>query len=53
LKGSVLLALGEDRMPDAQGLQALRGLMRELIRFHLGGVELRAWRVLRGALTRR
>ncbi|RUL66102.1 DNA repair protein RecO [Dyella dinghuensis] len=53
LKGSVLLALGEDRMPDAQGLQALRGTMRELIRFHLGGVELRAWRVLRGALTRR
>jgi len=27
--------------------------MRELIRFHLGGVELRAWRVLSGALTRR
>jgi DNA repair protein RecO (recombination protein O) len=53
LKGSVLLALSEDRMPDAQGLQALRGMMRELIRFHLGGVELRAWRVLRGALTRR
>jgi DNA repair protein RecO (recombination protein O) len=53
LKGSVLLALGEDRMPDAHGLQALRGLMRELIRFHLGGIELRAWRVLRGALTRR
>jgi DNA repair protein RecO (recombination protein O) len=53
LKGAVLLALGDDRMPDAQGLQALRGMMRELIRFHLGGVELRAWRVLRGALTRR
>jgi DNA repair protein RecO (recombination protein O) len=53
LKGSILLALGEDRMPDVHGLQALRGLMRELIRFHLGGVELRAWRVLRGALTRR
>jgi DNA repair protein RecO (recombination protein O) len=53
LSGSVLLALGEDRMPDVQGLQALRGVMRELIRFHLGGVELRAWRVLRGALTRR
>jgi DNA repair protein RecO (recombination protein O) len=53
LKGSVLLALGDDRMPDPPGLQALRGMMRELIRFHLGGVELRAWRVLRGALTRR
>jgi DNA repair protein RecO (recombination protein O) len=53
LKGSVLSALAEDRMPDVQGLQALRGMMRELIRFHLGGVELRAWRVFRGALARR
>lgn len=53
LRGDDLLALLEDRMPDAQGLHALRGMMRELIRFHLGGVELRAWRVLRGALTRR
>ena len=53
LRGDDLLALLNDRMPDAQALQALRGMMRELIRFHLGGVELRAWRVLRGALTRR
>jgi DNA repair protein RecO (recombination protein O) len=53
VRGSDLLALHDDRMPDAQGLHALRGMMRELIRFHLGGVELRAWRVLRGALTRR
>jgi DNA repair protein RecO (recombination protein O) len=53
VRGSDLLSLQEDRMPDAQGLHALRGMMRELIRFHLGGVELRAWRVLRGALTRR
>ncbi|HUB92007.1 MAG TPA: DNA repair protein RecO [Dyella sp.] len=53
VRGSDLLALHEDRMPDAQGLHALRGMMRELIRFHLGGVELRAWRVLRSALTRR
>jgi len=53
LRGSDLLALQEDRPPDAQGLHALRDMMRELIRFHLGGVELRAWRVLRGALTRR
>jgi len=51
--GSDLSALQDDRMPDAQGLHALRGMMRELIRFHLGGVELRAWRVLRGGLTRR
>jgi DNA repair protein RecO (recombination protein O) len=53
LRGNDLLALQEDRRPDAQGLHALRDMMRELIRFHLGGVELRAWRVLRGALTRR
>lgn len=53
LRGNDLLSLLEDRMPDAQGLHALRGMMRELIRFHLGGVELRAWRVLRGALARR
>ncbi|GAB2571076.1 DNA repair protein RecO [Dyella jejuensis] len=53
LRGGDLRALLEDRMPDPQGLHALRGMMRALIRFHLGGVELRAWRVLRGALTRR
>ena len=53
VRGDDLSALLEDRQPDAQGLHALRGMMRELIRFHLGGVELRAWRVLRGALARR
>lgn len=53
VRGSDLLALLEDRMPEAHGLSALRNLMRELIRFHLGGVELRAWRVLRGGLSRR
>ena len=53
VRGGDLLALREDRMPEAQGLHALRGMMRELIRFHLGGGELRAWRVLRGPLTRR
>jgi DNA repair protein RecO (recombination protein O) len=53
LRGSDLLSLQQDVLPDAQGLHALRGMMRELIRFHLGGVELRAWRVLRGALSRR
>jgi DNA repair protein RecO (recombination protein O) len=53
VRGSDLLALQQDCMPDAQGLHALRGMMRALIRFHLGGVELRAWRVLRGALVRR
>ncbi|MBE1161162.1 DNA repair protein RecO [Dyella acidiphila] len=53
VRGSDLQLLQQDRAPDAQGLHALRGMMRELIRFHLGGVELRAWRVLRGAITRR
>ncbi|HUA79198.1 MAG TPA: DNA repair protein RecO [Dyella sp.] len=53
VRGDDLSALLEDRRPNAQGLHALRGMMRELIRFHLGGVELRAWRVLRGALARR
>jgi DNA repair protein RecO (recombination protein O) len=53
VRGGDLLALHEDRMPDAQGLHAMRGMMRELIRFHLGGGELRAWRVLRGPLMRR
>lgn len=53
VRGNDLLSLREDRLPDTPGLHALRGMMRELIRFHLGGVELRAWRVLRGALTRR
>jgi DNA repair protein RecO (recombination protein O) len=53
VRGSDLRLLQQDVAPDIQGLHALRGMMRELIRFHLGGVELRAWRVLRGALTRR
>jgi DNA repair protein RecO (recombination protein O) len=53
LRGDDLLSLLEDRMPDAQGLHALRNMMRELIRFHLGGVELRAWRVFRSGLARR
>jgi DNA repair protein RecO (recombination protein O) len=46
LLGSDLLALAQDAMPDARGLKALREMMRQIIRFHLGGAELRAWRVL-------
>jgi DNA repair protein RecO (recombination protein O) len=54
LRGSDLLALEQDRMPDASGLKALRDMMREVIRFHLGGRELRAWRVLSmAAMSRR
>ncbi|HEY0198895.1 MAG TPA: DNA repair protein RecO [Rhodanobacter sp.] len=52
LRGSDLLALGQDRMPDNSGLKSLRDLMREVIRFHLGGGELRAWRVLSMAVSR-
>lgn len=52
VRGADLLALGQDAAPDAAGLQALRGMMRQLIRFHLGGGELRAWQVL-GALRPR
>jgi DNA repair protein RecO (recombination protein O) len=45
----ILLALADDRMPeDRAGMAALRRLMREVIRYHLGGGELRAWRVLSG-----
>lgn len=51
VRGEYLLALAEDRSPDAPGLQALRGLMREVIRFHLGGGELRAWQVLAAAMA--
>lgn len=53
MQGRVLLALAQDCRPEAEGLVALRGLMREVIRFHLGGGELHAWRVLAAALSRR
>lgn len=53
LRGSDLLALAHDEAPDAAGLSALRVMMREVIRFHLGGGELRAWHVLGAALARR
>jgi DNA repair protein RecO (recombination protein O) len=53
IRGADLLALAMDRCPDTAGLAALRRLMREVIRFHLGGGELHAWRVLATALSRR
>lgn len=53
LRGSDLLALGQDDMPGNSGLKSLRDMMREVIRFHLGGGELRAWRVLAMAVSRR
>ncbi|HEY8586665.1 MAG TPA: DNA repair protein RecO [Rhodanobacter sp.] len=53
LRGSDLLALGNDRMPDHAGLKSLRDLVRQVVRFHLGGAELRAWRVLGMAVSGR
>lgn len=53
LRGGDLLALARDHMPESGGLKSLRNLMREVIRFHLGGGELRAWRVLSMAVSRR
>ena len=53
LLGSDLLALSSDQPPDARGLLALRDMMRAVIRFHLGGGELRSWRVLAMTGSRR
>ncbi|MEO9078000.1 MAG: DNA repair protein RecO [Rhodanobacter sp.] len=53
VRGSDLQALEQDQMPDNQGLKTLRDMMREVIRFHLGGAELRAWRVLAMAVSGR
>jgi DNA repair protein RecO (recombination protein O) len=53
IRGADLLALAADRCPDVAGLAALRRLMREVIRFHLGGGELHAWRVFSVAMSRR
>lgn len=47
LKGGDLLALAGDRRPDARGLIELRHLTRSVIAAHLGGGELRTWRMLR------
>jgi len=53
VRGADLLALADDRMPDREGAVSLRQLMREVIRYHLGGGELRAWRMLAGVPPRR
>lgn len=50
--GRYLLSLEQDVMPDQRGLKMLRDMMRQVIRFHLGGGELRAWRVLSMAVSR-
>ena len=46
VSGAALLALGQDAAPDPAALRELRGLMRGVLRHHLGGRELRSWQVL-------
>jgi DNA repair protein RecO (recombination protein O) len=45
-KGAALIALDQDQMPVPSDLASLRLMMRSIIRHHLGGRELEAWRVL-------
>ncbi len=46
IAGATLLALGHDDMPPPEGLRELRGVMRRVLLHHLGGRELKSWRVL-------
>jgi DNA repair protein RecO (recombination protein O) len=46
LRGSALIALADDRMPEAADLACLRRLMRALITHQLGGASLRSWSLL-------
>jgi DNA repair protein RecO (recombination protein O) len=44
--GVALLGLARDERPDPEAMRALRRLMRQVLRHHLGGRELRSWQVL-------
>jgi DNA repair protein RecO (recombination protein O) len=44
--GAALMALAHDDTPAPEHLRELRGLMRRLLLHHLGGRELKSWRVL-------
>ena len=46
LSGEALLALASDEPPSAVLQSQLRALMRQVIRWRLGGRELRSWRIL-------
>jgi len=46
VSGRALLALAEDVRPDGEVLRELRHMMRAVLRHHLGGRELNAWRTL-------
>ncbi|QDH70499.1 DNA repair protein RecO [Marilutibacter alkalisoli] len=48
--GRALLALGEDRMPDAADLASLRRAIRDVLAHHLGARGLKSWEML-GALA--
>ena len=49
--GSALLALAEDRLPDADDLASLRLALRSVLSHHLGGRGLKSWEML-GELSR-
>lgn len=53
ISGAALLALARDEMPDAPLQGELRRLMRGVLRFHLGGRELRSWRIVSDLATHR
>jgi DNA repair protein RecO (recombination protein O) len=46
VRGGALLALAGDAIPPADVLRELRRLMRAVLRHHLGGRELNAWKML-------
>ena len=45
VKGSTLAAWAKDDQPSPEDASALKQLARQVIRHHLGGAELRAWRL--------
>jgi DNA repair protein RecO (recombination protein O) len=46
VSGAALLALAQDVAPPPDLLAELRPLMRRMLRWRLGGLELRSWRIL-------
>jgi DNA repair protein RecO (recombination protein O) len=52
VRGASLLALAQDQAPDAGALAELRQLMRSVLRHHLGGRDLQAWRMALPARAR-
>ena len=48
IAGAALQALAGEQAPDAATLRSLRGLMRAILRHHLGGRELNAWHLFAG-----